>query len=369
MPVEFVTDHARLAALKSAWGELASKSSWPNVFYEPWYILSAIQCFELDMSHGFVHCDREPDRLIGYIPLKLGVKNGVGRPSILENWHHDYCFSGQPLIAAGRELDFWKVLLKHFDQTPRIGSTIRFRSIKGSGKSYNALCDVLKEDNRWHREYKSYSRAILFHNLNADEYLKTHLTKKKRKEHRRQRRRLEEVGELREQTLSANGDIDDWIDEFLRLEKSGWKGVEETALDSDISSAVFFRDICRSAFSADRLSMLKLSLDGVPVAMMVTFLAKPAGNFTFKIAYEESLSKYSPGVLLELAYLNQQLEGEIDGEGWSDSCAAEDHPMINKIWRDRLQLSSFKISPKRPIARLASIYDDGLSRLLAAFKN
>ena len=65
--------------------------------------------------------------------------------------------------------------------------------------------------------------------------------------------------------------------------------------------------------------------------MLVTFTAPP-GAFTFKIAFDEDFGRYSPGVLIQLEYLKVLDRDDI---GWTDSCAIENHPMINSLWRER----------------------------------
>jgi hypothetical protein len=58
----------------------------------------------------------------------------------------------------------------------------------------------------------------------------------------------------------------------------------------------------------------------------------PPGAFTFKIAFDEDFARFSPGVLLQLEYLKVLDRDDI---GWTDSCAVEDHPMINSLWKER----------------------------------
>ena len=43
----------------------------------------------------------------------------------------------------------------------------------------------------------------------------------------------------------------------------------------------------------------RLDLDGKPLAMLVNFLTAP-GSFSFKTAFDEAFSRYSPGVLIQL---------------------------------------------------------------------
>ena len=66
--------------------------------------------------------------------------------------------------------------------------------------------------------------------------------------------------------------------------------------------------------------------------MLINFRTPP-GSWSFKIAYDESLARFSPGVLIELENLPRVLgDPQID---WMDSCAVENHPMINSLWAER----------------------------------
>jgi hypothetical protein len=86
------------------------------------------------------------------------------------------------------------------------------------------------------------------------------------------------------------------------------------------------------------------------IAMLVNFLAYP-GSFSFKIAYDEAYARYSPGILIEKA--NLQRLGD-PCFGWMDSCAVEDHPMINSLWRSRREM--VRIALPRKSARATILF-------------
>jgi hypothetical protein len=65
--------------------------------------------------------------------------------------------------------------------------------------------------------------------------------------------------------------------------------------------------------------------------MLINLLAPP-GAFLFKTAYDEDYARFSPGVLLQIENLDLL---ERDGVAWVDSCAAENHPMIDALWTER----------------------------------
>ena len=57
----------------------------------------------------------------------------------------------------------------------------------------------------------------------------------------------------------------------------------------------------------------------------------------WKIAYEEALARFSPGVMLATDVTEALLANPTVTR--ADSCAAPDHPMIDRLWRERLPLS------------------------------
>ena len=77
-------------------------------------------------------------------------------------------------------------------------------------------------------------------------------------------------------------------------------------------------------------------VDGRPIASTVTLRSGDAAWF-WKIAYDEAFARYSPGVMLTIAVTEALVDDP--GIARTDSCATADHPMIDRIWRERLTLS------------------------------
>ena len=125
-----------------------------------------------------------------------------------------------------------------------------------------------------------------------------------------------------------------WIADFLALEASGWKGREGSALGGDPSTKRFFEAAIAGAHCAGKLDMLSLTLDGKPIAMLVNFITPP-GAFAFKIAFDEDYARFSPGVLIKIENLRMLDRTDV---GWTDSCAVEDHAMINSLWAERREI-------------------------------
>src|SRR5690606_27816046 len=126
-------------------------------------------------------------------------------------------------------------------------------------------------------------------------------------------------------------DLEVWTEEFLALERAGWKGEAGSALACDARTARLFREALAGAAQRGRVERLAIRLDGRPLAMLATFLSPPDA-FAFKTAFDETYARFSPGVLLQRENLAILSHTDI---AWTDSCAAQDHPMIDHFWRER----------------------------------
>ncbi|CAN0483280.1 unnamed protein product, partial [Phaeothamnion confervicola] len=141
--------------------------------------------------------------------------------------------------------------------------------------------------------------------------------------------------------LTASDDASVWIEAFLGLEKSGWKGRSGTALAAQEREAQYFRLMAGEAARLGRLEMLGLFLDGTPVALKCNFTGGRT-QFSFKIAFDESYRPFSPGVLLELEHI--EAFDCNDALDHADSCAIPGHPMIGRLWHGRRAIGHLLIS-------------------------
>jgi CelD/BcsL family acetyltransferase involved in cellulose biosynthesis len=170
------------------------------------------------------------------------------------------------------------------------------------------------------------------------------LDKRRRKEWARQRRRLEERGRV-EATAAADPDA---VEAFLALEQRGWKGARGTALGADAARAAFTREMLAGFAERGQLSVHRLALDGEPIAIGLV-LRSGDRAFYWKTAYDERFAEYSPGLQLTLE-LSRRLERE-PGLALIDSCAISDYPMIDRLWRARLDVADLALALRAGPAR------------------
>ncbi len=332
------------ANLVDAWSELAGQASEPNIFYEQWFLRPGLEQFDHHPDLClFLLWAGEPGHspLLGLFPLGPASRFGRWPVPHVQNWMHHNCFLGTPLVRKGSEKIFWERLLTALDAKDWPG----FLHINGmtiGGPLDSALRAVSSDQKRRCDLVQSQARALLQSDLRSEAYYETTLRTKKRKDLRRQAKRLKEQGEVTYgHHLGAQG-LDQWVDEFLQLEKAGWKGENGSALDSSPKTRAFFEQSVAGAAAAGQLERRDIRLDGKPLAMLVNFLSLP-GGFGFKTAFDEQYSRFSPGVLLQidnLKFLDQP------ASRWIDSCAAQDHPMIDSLWSGRRHIGRFSIELK-----------------------
>jgi CelD/BcsL family acetyltransferase involved in cellulose biosynthesis len=93
----------------------------------------------------------------------------------------------------------------------------------------------------------------------------------------------------------------------LRLESSGWKGREGTAILAVPAMAGFYRAVARAAHERGDLRFSALRLDGRLVAFDLALLSE-GRYFLLKTAYDESLRKLAPGLVLRRAVIERCFE-------------------------------------------------------------
>lgn len=332
--------------LLAEWDALASDASEPNPFGERWYLQAALDALGIDDIRIGVVRD---DTLIGIMPL-IAQRRYAGLPiAHVQNWLNHNAFLGTPLVRKGAEQRFWSALLGQLDNAPAPGFFLHLTGIAINGPVAAALEAVSLDENRRFALVHLEERALLERGLSSDAYWEENVRGKKRKELRRQHKRLAEEGTLTFERSDGSSGLDKWIADFLALERAGWKGANGSALDCADETRALFSNVLRDAAAAGKLELLAHYLDDRPIAMLANFITPPAA-FSFKTAFDEEFARFSPGVLLQ--YENLALLERDDIE-YCDSCAAQDHPMIDSLWSGRRPIGRYSIAIGGKVKRAA----------------
>jgi CelD/BcsL family acetyltransferase involved in cellulose biosynthesis len=354
-----VTRPEELEVLLAEWQDLAEHAAEPNVFYEPWMVLPALDAYGGDRDLRFLFLFEErrdgPPLLCGFFPIER-VPHFRGLPiPCFRLWAYVHCFLGTPLVRAGRVRSVIAAFLRWLRDRSAEHLLLEMPYCSADGPVHGAL--VARGGAGVGRMVaRSWERALFEPRSSGEAYLEEAMRTKKSKEVRRLWRRLAERGRLEIEVLSpgtgaaASPEMArTWGEEFLRLEASGWKGRGGTALLCRASDREFFRRVIAGAHERGRLMMLALRLDGRAIAMKCNLLAGD-GGFAFKIAYDEEYGGLSPGFLLEIETIRHL--HDCPAVRWLDSCAVPDHPMADRLWLDRRAMQSIQLATGDPAGRL-----------------
>jgi CelD/BcsL family acetyltransferase involved in cellulose biosynthesis len=167
----------------------------------------------------------------------------------------------------------------------------------------------------------------------------------------RRRRRLEELGEVR-LTSYEPAQLDAALDEALRIEASGWKGREGSAIADRAEEERFQRLLARWADSRGWLRLWFLRLDGRPIAFRLGIEA--SGVFTsLKIGYLEEYAPQSPGKVLEAETIASLFRGDCQRFDYAGGTTTHKDRFATG-GRDLLELTAFPASLRGRAGRLAA---------------
>jgi len=141
------------------------------------------------------------------------------------------------------------------------------------------------------------------------------------------------------------------LGDFLALEAGGWKGRAGTATADRDDLHRFLRTAVGGLAAEGKVLVNRILVDGRAIAAGIV-LRSGRGAWFWKIAYDESFARFSPGVMLTVALSNELLEDAAIER--ADSCATENHPMIDRLWCERLALCD-RLVALRPQAPFAAV--------------
>jgi len=329
-----LADSARWTA---PWRDLAARAQ-PNVFAEPAFVLSALRRLAEGRDIRLVFVSRGATLIGAAAIAPPRIPLGFARV-----WKSEQAALPAALVdpdEAGAALDALRAWVG--DAFPRAAGLVIPNVERGSPLA-RAPQGV---------ELAGFARAALRLDASAGPEGES---AKRRKEARRLERRLAERGpvELR------SGADDDAIEQFLKLEAHGWKGARGTALTSQAKRGAFAREMLAAFAREGRLEIFALFVAGEPAAAGVLLRSGRRGFF-WKTAYDERFADFSPGAALTRA-LSRRLvsDGVLD---LVDSCAAPDHPMIDRLWADRLDFADLAVALGSPIRFRAALAAERIFR-------
>jgi CelD/BcsL family acetyltransferase involved in cellulose biosynthesis len=198
-------------------------------------------------------------------------------------------------------------------------------------------------------DFNRHQRALLAPSGERPLYVEHALGQHQHKELRRHWRRLSETGAVLFSTAMEPAAIAGAIEDFLALEARGWKGTAVTATAHRQELRHFIRTAVSELAAEGKASIDRLLVDGRAIAVTIVLRSGSSAWF-WKIAYDESFARFSPGVMLSVVLTDELVEDTTIAR--TDSCATANHPMIDHLWCERLALCDrlIAIRPQEPFS-------------------
>src|SRR4051812_3836202 len=340
-------DVSALAPLADEMRALACRAAESNVFYEPAFMLAATPVFGAGVGATLVRTST--GQLAGVFPARRERPQG-GLLPMLTGWTHAFAPLGVPLVDRDDPqgvIAAWLDRLAHDPQTP---SLLLMPYLPDKGAFTTALDAVLAEKGQASAAFGHHDRALLDPGAERAGYIERAMSAGRRKEMRRQRRRLEDVAPVSFTAACNPAEVAAALEDFLMLEASGWKGTAGTAIVDDPAIKTFVQSAVMGLTAQGHARVDRILLDGRAITATVTLQSGDTA-WCWKIAYDEGVARFSPGVQL-VCELTERLMADAK-IARVDSCAAAEHPMIDHIWRERLAVSDRLIAIRRSMIPFA----------------
>ncbi len=334
-----VSTHCEMDSYIAAWDDLAAHASEPNPLYESWALLPAWKYLAgtLDIRIILVFSGDSSQQatqplLCGLFPIVAHVKHETLHIATAAHWRHTHNILGTPLLRKGHEQAALAGLLEWVDANRSVGRMLGFEHIGGDGPIYKSLQSLVRSQKRVMFSYNEYSRGVFRPMDNAETYVRTVLSAKRRRNVRQQFTNLSKIGKLETLELKPGDDVNHWVQSFFDLEGMGWKGKSGTAIRCSPIDLRFFNELSKNAFEKRKLQLLMLRLNNRPIAMQYNLVSHQA-VFSLKTAFDESFRQYSPGILLGIEAI--RCFHDSTDVSWVDSGpTAPVNAVRESIWND-----------------------------------
>ena len=344
MSVVIASDAASLRQHWAALEDLCSNVAEPNVFYEPWMLIPAVEAFGQGKIFTFVlvytdnpQLDGKPV-LSGFFPFERRRRYARMPANLLLLWEYRHCGVCTPPVRQGHEKACLDALIRWAYADGKGADVIEWFQVSTNGPVFHALTACL-EEKKLRNQLAKRERPIMLPRESGEVFLNEALSSNRKRGLRRWERQLGELGAVGYSELEDDR-IDTWIDAFFEMEASGWKGREGVAAILDENTEGFVRYALKEAFHRGQLLTLAMTVGGEPAASRFILTAHGAA-FGYKISYREKYARYSPGSLLEVESIRRvHQHTEIK---WLDSCVA---PSFSHYlpWLDKMGIADITFS-------------------------
>jgi CelD/BcsL family acetyltransferase involved in cellulose biosynthesis len=274
--------------------------------------------------------------LLGFLPLAKTLSRTMPL-AIFRGFRHPLLSSALPLVDAEAAEAAWIAMLDALAAS-RFRAVLELENLDRGSPALAALERAAAKTGRLVAWSEPRERAQMVPASSCEEYVRR-IKSKKLQELRRTRRRLEEFGEVEFAVLEGD-DLPHGLEEFLRLEASGWKGRSGTALAKAPNILAFVHAAMTSKATRPAVRIELLSVAGKPIAANLFLIGRDYAA-SWKSGYDESHRAVAPGKLLDFDALRT-----VHSDRWTsriDSLAQMGN-IVETVWLERLPIGNALIT-------------------------
>jgi len=322
---------------------LSNRAMEPNIFFSARLLAPAMPRVEDKQVRLALIRDEQGDRsrmrlLMPFTVEKPGFSMGA---SIIRTWANPFGPLGTPLLDAEEGAETIDNLLEALSQrSARLPSVLVLPDVRLNGPFAQLAKAVAMGRNLPVAVTDPFQRPMLESLQDGPTYLKHAVSPHHYREMRRLWRNLESKGSLTYSVARQPEEVRLRMEQFLLLEAKGWKGRRRSALINDRYRSAFAREAVANLSEVDAVRIHTVDFEGEAIASLVVFIM--AGEaYTWKTAYDERFSQFSPGKLLMMKLTEWHLEDANIMR--TDSCAVPDHPIMSRFWEEREDMGTLVI--------------------------
>lgn len=339
--------------------QLTSESITSNPFFEVSFLKASTEnlCDEKIQFLFLSKQSGEHEELKLFTPVTLSSV-GFWRYKVLKNWTTHYTPLGTPLISDNKNQETLKAFSECLQKTKHNTATaVVFDQIAKDNNFINGLYDSHQLADRLLLSV-GIPRAGLKPVKNLD-YIATHFSGKRKQRLRAARRELDKFGKVTFHNTDDSKEFKQSFNDFLLLEETSWKGLQKTALKSTPATEKFAKNAAFNAIQNKKCQIHELKLNGKTIASLIAFESK-GYIYPWKIAFDESYSKYSIGNLLT-THATAEFAKSKSFKGL-DSLAAEHNETTLRFWPDEKEFHTMTIGIGRNPTQSALAVTNAINR-------
>lgn len=320
------------------WRKLAAAAIEPNPLFEPSCVVPAAQHLPGGGRISLVTAEASDGTMLACMPVRPAVRWRPASVPTLTTDVRRMTYLGTPLVSPDRPAEAVAAMLRAV-VAARQETGCRLAEVKWvrAGPVDRLVQRAISELGLTSVVSESFVRPFVFRRSDGSYF---DFNSKYRGVIKRRRRQLgAELGGDVE--LLDRAGTPEALELLIALEARGYKGASGIALATAPGEPEQFRAMARSFGAGGRLQLLSLEAAGRPVAMQMAVRGGD-GVFALKVAYDEELSRFGPGVELQVGSIRHFHEHT--DAAWIDSCTYGGNELLERLYPDRQRIVSYLVA-------------------------